>query len=43
MVSHAEETLREFCSAGIWVNQGRAHWFDQIDGALLAYKESSPS
>lgn len=43
MVSHAEETLREFCSAGIWVNQGRAFWFDRIDDALLAYKESFAS
>jgi capsular polysaccharide transport system ATP-binding protein len=43
MVSHAEDTLREFCSAGIWVSKGRAQWFDQIDEALLAYKESFAS
>ncbi len=40
MVSHGEGTLRQFCQAGIWIHQGRAHWFDQIDDALRAYKES---
>ncbi len=38
MVSHGESTLREFCSAGIWIHDGRAHWFDRIDDALQAYK-----
>lgn len=40
MVSHGESTLREFCSAGIWLNQGKAFWFDQLDDALKAYKEN---
>jgi len=40
MVSHGESTLKEFCSAGIWLNQGKAYWFNQIDDALKAYKES---
>ncbi|HCZ16073.1 MAG TPA: ABC transporter ATP-binding protein [Candidatus Accumulibacter sp.] len=40
MVSHDEGTLKQFCSAGIWVHDGQAHWFDQIDDALRAYKES---
>jgi len=40
MVSHGEGTLRQFCSAGIWINQGKAHWFDQIGDALKAYNES---
>ncbi len=40
MVSHGEATLRQFCSAGIWLNDGQAHWFDDIDDALKAYKES---
>jgi len=40
MVSHSEDTLREFCSAGIWLNNGQASWFDKIDDALKAYKES---
>jgi capsular polysaccharide transport system ATP-binding protein len=40
MVSHGESTLRQFCSAGIWIHQGKAHWFDRIDDALRAYKDS---
>lgn len=40
MVSHAEATLREFCTAGIWLHEGRAHWFDDIKDALKAYKGS---
>jgi len=43
MVSHSESTLRQFCTAGIWLHEGRAHWFDRIDDALKAYKESMPS
>ncbi len=42
MVSHGEGTLKQFCSAGIWLNNGKAHWFDEIDDALKAYKESLP-
>ena len=41
MVSHGEGTLKQFCQAGIWLNEGRAHWFDSIDDALKAYKESN--
>lgn len=40
MVSHGEGTLKQFCSAGIWLHEGKAHWFDSIDDALNAYKES---
>jgi capsular polysaccharide transport system ATP-binding protein len=40
MVSHGEGTLKQFCTAGIWIHRGRAHWFDQVDDALKAYKES---
>lgn len=43
MVSHGESTLRQFCSAGIWIHDGKAHWFDQIDDALKAYKSSMPA
>ncbi|WP_341675867.1 ABC transporter ATP-binding protein [Niveibacterium sp. SC-1] len=42
MVSHGESTLKEFCSAGIWLHEGRAFWFDKIDDALKAYKDSLP-
>jgi capsular polysaccharide transport system ATP-binding protein len=40
MVSHSEGTLRQFCSAGIWIHEGQAYWFDQIGDALKAYKNS---
>lgn len=40
MVSHSDSTLREFCKAGIWLHDGRATWFDDIDDALSSYKES---
>lgn len=40
MVSHGEGTLRQFCQAGIFIHDGRAHWFDRIDDALKAYKET---
>lgn len=42
MVSHSESTLKEFCKAGIWLNNGKAQWFDDINDALLAYRESLP-
>lgn len=40
MVSHSDGTLKQFCQAGIWIQNGQAHWFDQIDDALKAYKDS---
>lgn len=40
MVSHSESTLREFCQSGIWLNDGLAYWFDNLEDALKAYKES---
>lgn len=40
MVSHSEGTLRQFCTAGIWLHEGQAHWFDDINEALRHYKES---
>jgi capsular polysaccharide transport system ATP-binding protein len=39
MVSHAEGILRELCQAGIWLHEGQAHWFDDINDALTAYHE----
>jgi capsular polysaccharide transport system ATP-binding protein len=40
MVSHGDGTLKQFCQAGIWIHNGKAHWFDQIDEALRSYKDS---
>jgi len=42
MVAHDNKTLRQFCQAGVWLYDGQAHWFDQIDDALKAYKDSLP-
>jgi capsular polysaccharide transport system ATP-binding protein len=42
MVSHGESTLKEFCTAGIWLHEGRAYWFDSINVALQEYKKSLP-
>lgn len=40
MVSHDEKTLKEYCQSGIWLHQGRATWFDEIDDALTHYRKS---
>jgi len=40
MVSHAEGILREMCQAGIWLHDGKALWFDDIQDALAAYQQS---
>ncbi len=37
MVSHSMATLREYCTAGIWLHEGRAHWFDSINDAIAAH------
>lgn len=42
MVSHSESTLKNFCQAGIWLHDGIAEWFDQIDDAIRAYNDSIP-
>lgn len=40
MTSHSASTLKKFCSAGIWLHEGQAHWYDDIDDAVKAYEES---
>jgi capsular polysaccharide transport system ATP-binding protein len=40
MVSHSEGTLRDFCQAGVWLHEGKAYWFDELEEALKNYKES---
>ena len=40
MVSHSEGILRDLCQAGIWLHNGEAHWYEDINDALSAYKES---
>lgn len=43
MVSHSEGILKDLCQAGLWVNEGRAYWFDEIGDAISAYHESTGS
>ncbi len=40
MVSHSEGILKDLCQAGIWLHEGRAHWYDEITDAISAYHES---
>ena len=40
MVAHNDVTLRAFCESGILLKDGKATWFDKLEDALLAYKES---
>lgn len=41
MVSHGEGTLKQMCEAGIFIDQGQAHWFDRIDDAIEAYHRAT--
>jgi capsular polysaccharide transport system ATP-binding protein len=36
-----EKILKQFCKAGIWIHQGQAHWFDNIDDALKHHQETT--
>lgn len=38
MVSHDEATLKQFCQSAIWIDEGLAHWFEDLDEGLKAYK-----
>ena len=42
MVTHNEGELRQFCRSGLLIHQGKTHWFDAIDDALSAYKDTLP-
>ncbi|SHJ96874.1 ABC transporter ATP-binding protein [Halomonas caseinilytica] len=37
MVSHGEGMLKQLCQAGIYLRDGRATWYDDINGAIEAY------
>lgn len=43
MVAHQEKTLKDYCQAGILLRAGTAHWFDRIDDAFKAYRETLPA
>lgn len=40
MVAHGAKTLREFCEAGIFLDNGKAYWFDDVKDALKTYNKS---
>ena len=40
MVAHDDATLKSFCQSGIFLYNGKAIWYDKIDDALYAYKET---
>jgi capsular polysaccharide transport system ATP-binding protein len=40
MVSHDESTLKQFCQSAIWINNGQAQWFDDLEDGLKAYKDN---
>lgn len=39
MVSHSEQTLRDYCSSGLLLDGGQAWFFDVLDDALRAYRD----
>jgi capsular polysaccharide transport system ATP-binding protein len=41
VVSHSEGILKELCQAGLWLHQGQALWFDDINDAIKAYHQST--
>ena len=40
MVSHQVGMLKDLCQAGVWINNGTAIWFDDINEAINSYHES---
>jgi len=39
MVSHSESILKDLCQAGIWLKNGEAIWFDDVNEALTEYRK----
>lgn len=43
MVSHSEGILKDLCQAGIYLKNGQAQWYDDINDAIAAYhQETAP-
>jgi capsular polysaccharide transport system ATP-binding protein len=40
MVSHSEGILKKLCTSGIFLRDGRAYWFDDINEAINEYHRS---
>ncbi|GHE20572.1 ABC transporter ATP-binding protein [Halomonas urumqiensis] len=41
MVSHSEGILKELCQAGVYLKDGQATWYDDINDAIKAYHEET--
>lgn len=41
MVSHSEGILKDLCQAGVYLRQGQAIWYDDIDDAIAAYHQDT--
>lgn len=42
MVSHSEGILRDLCEAGIFIKDGEAYWYDDINEAIDTYHSFDP-
>lgn len=40
MVSHSISILKDLCQAGIWLNDGKAIWYDKLEDAIRDYHQS---
>ena len=40
MVSHSIGILKDLCQAGIWLNDGKAIWYDKLEDAIRDYHQS---
>ncbi|MBF7051775.1 ATP-binding cassette domain-containing protein [Halomonas sp. KAO] len=41
MVSHSEGILKDLCQAGVYLKDGHATWYDDINDAIAAYHEET--
>jgi capsular polysaccharide transport system ATP-binding protein len=41
IVSHSEETIKAFCHSAVWLQDGKAYWFDSVDDAMKEYKRAN--
>ena len=40
MVSHSEGILNDLCQAGLWIHNGKAIWYDELEHAIADYHKS---
>ncbi|MBV1868822.1 MAG: ABC transporter ATP-binding protein [Marinosulfonomonas sp.] len=40
MVSHSDATLREYCDSALYLNDGQATYYDDLEDGLAAYNQS---